>query len=420
MALNPRPILRSLGSSLVLVAWLSGIASAQSQSLAVEADAGWPPPFYTWSDPVPPEPGKLLRVEPLEERLKLEQSGRAARFLYSSESFSGEAVAVSAAAFLPSGRTPEGGWPVIAWSHGTVGIADLCAPSWRGRSPRDLNYLNYWLEQGYAVVATDYEGLGTPGPHPYLHCKAAAMGNIDAVAAAQELGWSLSKRWLVTGQSQGGHAALCTAVEASVRAPSLEFVGTLATAPGVSFLKSYSGQHTPGDSPMRYLGVVLLNVTGMETFTPTFSAEQSLTPEARAMLPRVNEACVFTLLREGAALGLTTSTTFTHIPFSETPGVKDAVKHMEIPAVRLREPLLIAQGTEDTMTPLPLANAYAQEHCEVGTQLTYLVYDGEEHSGPMRVGREDFSKWVAARFRGDASPGNCARPEPAPQAETLP
>ncbi|MEM7413470.1 MAG: lipase family protein [Myxococcota bacterium] len=386
----------------------AGSGSAQSPSASVDGGAGTPSSFYQWSDSVPTTAGKLLRSEPLEDRLQLEQSARSVRFLYSSESFSGKPVAVSAAAFLPEGEAPKGGWPVIAWSHGTVGIADQCAPSWSGRSERDVSYLNYWLAKGYAIVATDYEGLGTPGPHPYLHCEAAARGNIDAVVAAQGLGWGLSKKWLVTGQSQGGHGALCTAVQASSRAPDLEFVGTLATAPGIGFLKAYSGQHTERDGPMRYLGVVLLNVTAMETFTPTFSAETSLTEPARALLPRVHEACVFELLREGAALGLTTSTTFTHVPFSETPGIKDAVQHMEIPAVRLPQPILIGQGTADTMTPVALANAYAREHCEAGSQLTYLVYEGEEHSGPMSVGREDFSKWVEGRFRGEVSPGNCA------------
>lgn len=402
-------IRRLIGGTTVAVAVvLAGVASAQLGNAAADGGAGEPSAFYAWNEPIPAAAGELLRFEPLADRLKLEQSSRSVRFLYSSESFSGEPVAVSAAAFLPRGEAPEGGWPIIAWSHGTVGIADRCAPSWSGRSERDLSYLNFWLAKGYAIVATDYEGLGTPGPHPYLHCKAAAMGNIDAVVAAQGLGWGLSKKWLVTGQSQGGHGALCTAVRASRRAPTLEFVGTLATAPGIGFLKAYSGRHTERDGPMRYLGVVLLNVTGMETFTPTFSAAESLTEPARAMLPRVHEACVFSLLREGAALGLTTSTTFTHVPFSKTPGIEDAAKQMEIPAVRLPEPILIGQGTKDTMTPLPLANEYAKEHCEAGTQLTYLVYQGEEHSGPMKVGREEFSKWVEARFRGEATPGNCA------------
>jgi aryl-alcohol dehydrogenase-like predicted oxidoreductase len=55
-----------------------------------------------------------------------------------------------------------------AWAHGTIGTADVCAPSWAGRSERDITYLNHWLDQGYAVLASDYQGLGTPGGHPYL------------------------------------------------------------------------------------------------------------------------------------------------------------------------------------------------------------------------------------------------------------
>ncbi|MDJ0847139.1 MAG: lipase family protein [Myxococcota bacterium] len=387
---------------------LGQAASGQQPTAALAGSAGPPPAFYRWSGEPPASPGRLLRQEALDERLALENASRAVRFLYSSESFSGAPTVVSAAAFLPAGSPPEGGWPVLAWSHGTVGLADLCAPSWRGRSPRDVAYLSFWLGKGYAIVATDYEGLGTPGPHPYLHCRAAALGNIDAVAAAQELGWPLSKQWLVTGQSQGGHGALCTGAHASGRAPGLEFVGTLATAPGVGFLKAYAGQHPEKDAPMRYLGVVLVNVRGMETFTPTFSAEQALSERARSLMHRVDETCVTELLREGAALGLTTSTTFNTIPFSETPGIEDAVAQMEVPLGRFREPVLIAQGTKDSMTPFPLVAAYARDLCEAGTRLTFLVYPGEEHSGPMNVGRDDFHAWVNARFAGAPAADSCA------------
>ena len=114
---------------------------------------------------------------------------------------------------------------MLAWSHGTVGVADVCAPSFRGRSERDVKYLDHWLARGYAIVATDYEGLGTRGPHPYLHCRSEAQGNIDAVRAAQSLGLPLSRRWLVTGQSQGGQGALCTGAMADTRAPELDFLG---------------------------------------------------------------------------------------------------------------------------------------------------------------------------------------------------
>ena len=74
---------------------------------------------------------------------------------------------VSAAYFEPKGEPPANGWPVLAWAHGTTGVADTCAPFVQARLMFEIKYLNTWLEQGFAVIATDYQGLGVPGPHPY-------------------------------------------------------------------------------------------------------------------------------------------------------------------------------------------------------------------------------------------------------------
>lgn len=77
---------------------------------------------------------------------------------------------------------------MAAWAHGTVGLGDDCAPSTRPRSDRDAEYLGRWLREGYAVVASDYAGLGTPGLHKYLNGEAAARGVVDAVVAARAEG----------------------------------------------------------------------------------------------------------------------------------------------------------------------------------------------------------------------------------------
>ncbi|MBV8702405.1 MAG: alpha/beta hydrolase, partial [Acetobacteraceae bacterium] len=112
----------------------------------------------------------MLRQEPLDSELGLVNAGQQLRILYSSTNgIDGTTpVAVSGAVFLPEGRPPAGGWPIIAWAHGTTGVADVCAPSWRARYFYEAAHLAAWLTAGYAVVATDYQGLGTPGPHPYL------------------------------------------------------------------------------------------------------------------------------------------------------------------------------------------------------------------------------------------------------------
>src|SRR5436305_7322287 len=74
----------------------------------------------------------------------------------------GAIVPVSGMVAIPTGTVPKGGWPVITWAHGTTGIADLCAPSRLPAGTGGLNIpmLESWIKAGYAVVRTDYEGLG--------------------------------------------------------------------------------------------------------------------------------------------------------------------------------------------------------------------------------------------------------------------
>ncbi|MBA5745491.1 alpha/beta hydrolase, partial [Escherichia coli] len=69
---------------------------------------------------------------------------RQLRILYASTDGVGghTPIAVSGALFVPRGTPPAGGWPLVAWAHGTFGMADICAPSWFGRSYRDVRYLN--------------------------------------------------------------------------------------------------------------------------------------------------------------------------------------------------------------------------------------------------------------------------------------
>ena len=88
--------------------------------------------------------------------------------LYRSTSVDGKTVAVSGTVAVPKGKAPKGGWPVITWAHGTVGHRRrLRAVARRhAQANYDSPLLNRWLKAGYAVVRTDYEGLGTPGDAP--------------------------------------------------------------------------------------------------------------------------------------------------------------------------------------------------------------------------------------------------------------
>ncbi len=369
--------------------------------------------FYEWTEPVPHEPGRLLRSEPLEAEFGLENATRAIRVLYSSESWTGDPTVVSGAVFLPEGNAPEGGWPILAWSHGTVGIADKCAPSARPRGSRDRRYLNHWLAEGYAIVATDYEGLGTGGTHPYVHARSEAYGNVDMVRAARELLPALSDAWLVLGQSQGGQGALATGALAEQRAPELDFRGTLSTAPAVNLLDLFAGAGTGGqqgaqlDDPMPALGFVVLLVTAMDLYTPTFSALEALEPKARALLPFVHEECSGDLIQRGLSPLLTVRESFSTWPFGDTPGVADAVERMDIPESDAwnGQPVLIGQGTEDTLLPYTLTGQFAEELCGLGADLTLIYYERGDHSSAVNHGLPELTPWVAARFAGEPIDG---------------
>ena len=120
----------------------------------------------------------------------LPQAGRTWTLLYRSTSIRGKAIGVSGFVMLPRGKAPKGGWPVVSWAHGTSGIADSCAPSREPKGPYTFYaapQFGAWLKAGYAIANTDYEGLGTPGVHPYIVGRSAGRGVVDIVRASRQL-----------------------------------------------------------------------------------------------------------------------------------------------------------------------------------------------------------------------------------------
>jgi acetyl esterase/lipase len=139
---------------------------------------------------------------------------------------------VSGIVIVPAGQAPAGGWPIVAWAHPTTGVVPRCAPSLAIFLFQQIAGSRRLLEDGYAIAATDYPGLGTPGPHPYLVGESEARAVIDSVRAARLFpGLENSNRFAVWGHSQGGQASLFTGMIAKTYAPELQLVGVAAAAP---------------------------------------------------------------------------------------------------------------------------------------------------------------------------------------------
>jgi pimeloyl-ACP methyl ester carboxylesterase len=145
----------------------------------------------------------------------------------------GTEVDATTLVFTPKTVAPANGWPIVVWAHGTTGVADKCAPSALGLG-QTAELIEELLDEGYVVVAPNYEGLGSAGNHPFLNLKSEAFSITDAVVAARkylkgQLGKNVSDQWVSIGHSQGGHAVLGAAQYAS-RAQ-LNYKGTVAIAP---------------------------------------------------------------------------------------------------------------------------------------------------------------------------------------------
>src|SRR3546814_14697442 len=97
---------------------------------------------------------------------------------------------------------------VIAWTHGTWGVAEKCAPSISPDFFTATPMVEAMIARGYVVVAPDYPGLGGAMPHPYLVGGATAHSVPDAVRAASGISAAAAgPRFAVWGESQGGPAA---------------------------------------------------------------------------------------------------------------------------------------------------------------------------------------------------------------------
>jgi acetyl esterase/lipase len=321
--------------------------------------------------------------------------------LYRSTGVDGKPNAVSGSLTLPKGKAPKGGWPVITYAHGTTGIADSCAPT-RGYDANDLVSYAYpllrrWLKAGYAVVRTDYDGLGTPGVHGYLTGATEGRSVLDAVRAARKVEPRLSKRFVVAGHSQGGHAALFAASLAPTWVPELRLRGTVAFAPA-SHLAAQFPLTTQISTPGGGLGaIVALGLRAVETAQPNVGVPGLLTPQAAALFPETLTDCYDVLAVSSSFGGLPLNQIFQSGvdlgPLVAVIGANDP-EHL-----RPRTPVRVEQGTGDTTVLRPFTDQLVDEYEANGVPVTYKVYDGVTHGGVVEAGAADATKWIRGRLK---------------------
>lgn len=394
--------------AVVIVAAGYGVArvlasSEESRERQVSLD-----PFYTPPDPIPDELGTVIRREPLGVTVP---GARAERILYVSERPDGMRAVSGGMIFIPDAPAPKGGRPVVAWEHGTLGMGDACVPS---RSTKPLGDMTTWIgpmmELGWVVVATDYVGLGTPGPNQYLIAQSEVRDVVNAVRAARAIPEAQAgDRYATFGHSQGGHASIWTGHLGPTYAPELTLVGVAAAAPALDLPQIASAQW---DTTVGWvIGSDLIE--SWPTYYPDLPVDSILTTSGADAQARLAAECISQSGLEAEVREAFGEAFFTVDP-NDVPEWSAALADQTPRPLPADMPVFIAQGTADQVV-LPWPNAIVQEQwCAAGSTVDVLWMGGVNHQDAAKVSGPATVEWIADRFAGRPPARTCDVPPPVP------
>jgi uncharacterized membrane protein HdeD (DUF308 family)/alpha-beta hydrolase superfamily lysophospholipase len=398
----PRRWFRTIGAVLaVAVAVGAGTLSVNLHQRTLVTD-----PFYAAPRSVPDGPGHLIRAEPFTRDVPDNASGY--RILYTTTEDDGSLAVASGIVVVP--REREGDWPVVDWMHGTTGVARQCAPS-LARQPFEsggLFVLPRVIDQGWALVATDYPGLGAEGEHPYLIGGANARAGLDAVRAARQLEEArLGDRTVAWGHSQGGGVALWAGALAEEYAPDVPLSGVAALAPAANLPQLTRGmdQVPGGDVLSSYV------ISAYAAHYPDVTWKRYVRPGAQVAVRQMSMRC----LTDPALIA---SVVIGFVQFADPdvlandPAVGPFGRRLaqNIPPSTIPVPVLLSQGSADTLVRPGTQRSFVQGLCRAGTTVDHRSYKGRGHVGIARASSKaipDLLGWTQDRFDSVPAKSTC-------------
>ncbi len=356
-------------------------------------------------------PGTLLKSEPI---AAAPPGITAYRFLYVSQTQSGENNIVSAFFAVRSGPAPgPNGRPLLAVAHGTTGNAPGCGVSEAPFTPASTGY-GTWSQiiaglvgSGYGVVATDYANLGLSATPNYLTMKGEANDVLNSMRAAYRLASDQldTSKAAILGHSQGGHAALSAAYLAPDYAPELAIKGVAGLAPAIfppAPLLIKFVQSAPDKDAADFLAFISYAVESWSANYPDkIKVSDVFTPKGVA----------------AAAVGKTKCMDATAKAFA---GPKKDFVQANIPTAILgiaqqnfpiyqkyAYPILIQQGLKDTTVVPGINLAFARTACLQGSNVTLQTFPKDVHSSVLYTGQPELLTWLNDRMAGRAPSSNC-------------
>jgi hypothetical protein len=409
-------------------------ARAEGGEFDFEGDQSEYQEFYTPPDPLPPgRPGDLIKTEP--SRLVLEPSGQlgayvatGTRIMYRSTDARGNPTAVTGTYFEPDNPWPgRGPRPLLSFAVGTHGQGDQCAPSRLfNQGIHWAPWLDFMIEyeegfiatlvaRGFAIVVTDYEGLGTPGVHTYLNRLAEGQAVLDAARAAQRLpGTSLDPHGPVGlfGYSQGGGAVASAAELASSYAPELDVVGTYSGAPPANPAEAMP--YADGSINVGLMGYILNGI--MAAYPETEAGiHDKLTPRGQDLVAKTRHQCIMETAIKFQFRHLQPYFNEDLTRLSGEEPFKTLFALQRIGRFRPNAPVLIDINRYDPLVPWTGANQLGRDWCAKGADVEFRTNEEPpflnktsiNHLLAWAVDGESAIQWITDRFNAVPTAPNC-------------
>jgi alpha-beta hydrolase superfamily lysophospholipase len=380
----------------------STAAVPTTATTAITAPAG--DAFYTPPAPLPAgQPGDIIWSRPF-----IGPAGSQAwEVLYLSTTVDNQPVAVSGVVIAPPATAAPGpaeGRTVLTWAHGTTGLGDACAPSkqYVAGQASEAILAQLAVARGFVYAATDYQGLGPPGDHPYVVGLSEGRNVLDAARAAERLtgtGAAPGSKVLVWGHSQGGGAALFAAELAPAYAPGLQVVGAIAGAPATEL-----GTVAAANDGGPYAGFSLMALVGFHAAYPTLSYDAVLNDAGRQAVAAIDSECSDEILRAYAGRHLAD---FVTTDPAAAPGWSDAYAANEAGHTATPVPIFLYQGDADQIIPVEVSATLLKDYCALGVAVSRKTYPGADHTSVITAAVPDILTFANDRLAGKPAPVGC-------------
>lgn len=329
---------------------------------------------------------------------------RAARVVYRSTSGdTGAPTVVSGSVFTPLDAAPAGGWPVVAFGHGTLGIDPQCGPSLSPSLHNLVNVVRVLTQRGYAVALPDYQGLGVKGIHPYSDARTAGLNMIDAVRALRHTFGDVSGNWAALGDSQGGGASWAADEQARDYAPELRLVGAVASSPAADITglvdKAEQGTLTVEQRPVMH--AVVESLARLHTDLDRDDYRQF---EAARHWDALGDCTEDGAYGRAAALQRIGPREFTPRTPEAAERLRGLLEDWALPQKPLSAPLYVFYGGQDPFIDAEWTRSAIEEACALGAVVT-IEFDPEGGHSPGNA--LDMLDWIADRFAERPAPNDC-------------